>query len=52
MWHLYNANSELADLLVLALLALFVLGVATLVIADLLELVAVVIFISDGESVV
>ncbi|MCE3015967.1 MAG: hypothetical protein ACK56W_23025 [Pirellula sp.] len=52
MWLLYNAISELADLLVLALLALFVFWGATLVVADLLELVAVVIIISNGESVI
>jgi hypothetical protein len=50
MWHLYNASSELADLLAVALLALFFLGVAALVAVDRLERVAVVMVISDGVS--
>jgi hypothetical protein len=44
-WHLYNASSELADLLALAFL-----GVAALVVADRLERVAVVMIIPDGVS--
>jgi predicted HAD superfamily Cof-like phosphohydrolase len=49
-WHLYNASSELADLLAVALLALAFLGVAALVVADRLERVAVVMIIPDGVS--
>jgi hypothetical protein len=47
---LYNASSELADLLAAVLLALAFLGVAALVVADRLERVAVVMIIPVGVS--
>jgi hypothetical protein len=46
-WHLYNASSELVDLLATALLALDFLGAAALVVEDWLERVAVVMIIPD-----